>query len=162
MTNGKILVGENDGNYLIKMTGDVRVTLCTSLNQYINTIFKDQRVKSVLLDLRNTEGLDSTTLGLLAKLALHCQRNYKLVPVMFCANESILKTLDVMGLDELFELICGEPTDQPELLALPCSPDEERARLDVLEAHKLLIELNPKCEPEFIDLIRSLEAKIVA
>ena len=40
---------------------------------------------------------------------------------------------------------------------LPCSPDEERARQDVLEAHKLLVELNPKCETEFIDLIRYLE-----
>lgn len=160
MTKGKILVGDSDGDYLIKMTGDVRVTLCTSLNQYINTIFKDQRVKSVLLDLRNTDGLDSTTLGLLAKLALHCQRNYKLVPIIFCANESILKTLDVMGLDELFEMICGEPVEQANLSELPCSPGEERARQDVLEAHKLLIELNPKCEPEFIDLIRCLEAKV--
>ena len=159
MTNGKILVGESDGNYLIKMTGDVRVTLCTSLNQYINTIFKNQCVKSVLLDLRNADGLDSTTLGLLAKLALHCQRYYQLVPVVFCANESILKTLDVMGLDELFEMICGEPVVQPELSELPCSPDEKRARQDVLEAHKLLVELNPKCEAEFFDLIRCLEAE---
>ncbi|MBV1932347.1 MAG: STAS domain-containing protein, partial [Porticoccaceae bacterium] len=150
MNKGKILVGESEGNYLIKMTGDVRVTLCTSLNQYINTIFKASDVSSVLVDLRDVEGLDSTTLGLLAKLALSCQRMYELTPLLFCTNEGVLKTLEVMALDEYFEVIRSHEISGTALEELPCSPDEERARQDVLEAHKLLIEINPGCEAEFI------------
>ncbi len=162
MDKGKILVGSSQGNYLIKMTGDVRVTLCTSLNQYINTIFKESEVNSVLVDLRDAEGLDSTTLGLLAKLALSCRQMYDLTPMLFCTNKSILKTLEVMALDEYFEVIPSHDCADAALKELPCSPDEERARQDVLEAHKLLIEINPDCEADFIDLIQYLENKVTA
>ncbi len=162
MNKGKILVGESEGNYLIKMAGDVRVTLCTSLNQYINTIFKASDVNSVLVDLRDVDGLDSTTLGLLAKLALSCQRMYQLTPLLFCTNEGVLKTLEVMALDEYFEVVRSHDASDTALEELPCSPDEERARQDVLEAHRLLIEINPDCEAEFIDLIQYLEDKVLA
>ena len=155
------MVGQSQGNYLIKMTGDVRMTLCTSLNQYINTIFKEPRVNSVLVDLRDVDGLDSTTLGLLAKLALACQRAYQLIPVLFCTNPGVLKTLEVMGLDEYYEMIRSTDSSDISLEELPCSPDEERARQDVLEAHKLLVEINPACEAEFIDLIQYLENRVV-
>lgn len=160
MDKGKILVGEYDGNYLIRMTGDVRVTLCTSLNQYINSIFRRNDVQSVLVDLRDTDGLDSTSLGLLAKLALYSKERYNVVPVLFCTNESILKTLEVMALDELFEIICGDTADESILRELPCEPDERRAREDVLEAHRLLVKINPACEAEFIDLIKYLEDEV--
>lgn len=160
MEKGKILVGENDGRYLIRMTGDVRVTLCTSLNQYINTIFSKPGVASVLIDMRDIEGLDSTTLGLLAKLALACTEAYGLKPLLFCSNESILKTIEVMALDEYFEIIRSRDIDEIKVAELPCTPDEQRAREDVLEAHRLLIELNPRCEPDFIDLIRYLEDQV--
>ena len=156
---GQILVGEHEANYLIKMVGDVRVTLCTSLNQYISTIFKRDSVDSVLIDLREAEGLDSTTLGLLAKLALHSKRKYGIVPLLFCTNEGILKTLNVMALAELFDIVSSANADEIPLSELPCNPDEERARLDVLEAHKLLIEINPGCEAEFLDLLSYLEDK---
>ncbi|RLA41108.1 MAG: anti-sigma factor antagonist [Gammaproteobacteria bacterium] len=160
MDKGKILVGQCDGNYLIKMTGDVRVTLCASLNQYINTIFKQQSVQAVLVDLLDAEGLDSTTLGLLAKLALHSKRVYGIVPRLFCSDRSILKTLEVMALDELFEIIPKNVNAELSLRELGCCQDEERTRADVLEAHKLLVEINPKCEAEFIDLIRYLENEV--
>ena len=162
MDKGKILVGESGGNYLIKMTGDVRMTLCTSLNQYISTIFTEPNVKGVLVDLREVEGLDSTTLGLLAKLALSSKRMYDLVPQLFCSNKGVLKTLEVMELDEYFKIISTNGPGETPLQELPCSPDEERARQDVLEAHKLLIEINPQCEAEFIDLIRYLEDQVSA
>lgn len=157
---GKILVGENDGHYLIRMTGDVRVTLCTSLNQYINTIFTKPGVESVLIDMRDIEGLDSTTLGLLAKLALACEQSYSLRPKLFCSNESVLKTIEVMELDEYFEIIRSRDIEEIDVAELPCNPDEQRAREDVLEAHRLLIELNPRCEPDFIDLVRYLEDQV--
>ena len=71
MSAGKILVSDNQGNYLLKFVGDVRVTLCGSLNRHMETIFGSQDVKKVIVDMLEAEGLDSTTLGLMAKLGLH-------------------------------------------------------------------------------------------
>ncbi|MBQ0720833.1 MAG: anti-sigma factor antagonist [Gammaproteobacteria bacterium] len=164
MDKGKIFVGETNGNYLIRMRGDVRVTLCASLNHYVESIFGNRNVKSVLVDLFETDGVDSTTLGLLTKLALLCQRHYAIVPLLFCDNPGILKTLEAMSLDELFTIIRQAPTGDDtagQLQELLCDKsDEAEARRSVLEAHRLLVEVNPQCEPEFVDLIRYLEEEV--
>jgi anti-anti-sigma regulatory factor len=164
MDKGKIFVGQTNGNYLIRMCGDVRVTLCASLNHYVESIFGDRNVKSVLVDLLETEGIDSTTLGLLTKLALLSKRYYDIVPLLFCDNPGILKTLEAMSLDELFTVIREAPPDSDKsesLNELICDKsDETEARRSVLEAHRLLVEVNPHCEPEFIDLIRYLEEEV--
>ena len=164
MNKGKIFVGQTNGNYLIRMSGDVRVTLCASLNHYVESIFGDRNVKSVLVDLLGTQGVDSTTLGLLTKLALLSQRHYGIVPLLFCDNPGILKTLEAMSLDELFTVIRETPSDCDKagpLDELICDKsDEVEARRSVLEAHRLLVEVNPQCEPEFIDLIRYLEDEV--
>lgn len=158
MSQGKILVAEQHGDYLLKFAGDLRVTLCGSLNRYLETIFASDEVSSVVVDLLDTEGLDSTTLGLLAKLALHCQRHYQLEPQLFCADPGLLRLLECMSLDELFAVYSelpesGEPLT--ELAAVDAPVDELRQQ--VIDAHRTLVELNPDKHGEFTDLIAALE-----
>ncbi len=163
MDKGKIWVAECDGTFLIKMVGDVRVTLCASLNRYIESIFAKGQgaARKVLVDLLSAQGLDSTTLGLLVKLALHCQRELGIRPVIFCQDESLLRTLEVMAIDELFTVIREGAQECAELAELPpVAASEEELRLQVLAAHRLLIEINPRCEADFTDLIRSLEKAV--
>jgi anti-anti-sigma factor len=159
LSAGKILVSDVEGNYLIKFIGDVRVTLCGSLNRYMETIFGSRDVKNVVVDMLEAEGLDSTTLGLLAKLGLHCRKQYGVDVQVFCQNPSILRTLDCMGFDELFDIIQQVPTISAKLHNITSvNPEVDEIRRQVLEAHKLLVQLNPKNSSEFTDLIRALES----
>jgi anti-anti-sigma factor len=155
---GKILVSEHESSYVIKLTGDVRVTLCTSLSKYMDAIFHTDKISEVVVDMIHAEGVDSTTLGLLAKLAIHCNNKYQLKPVVFCPDESLYQTLMVMGLDDVFEIVQNVPnrTDVcKELEAI--SPTIEESRKQVLEAHRLLSSFNDRNKQEFMDLIRTLE-----
>jgi len=159
LSAGKILVSDEEGNYLIKFIGDVRVTLCGSLNRYMETIFGSRDVKNVVVDMLEAEGLDSTTLGLMAKLGLHCRKQYGIDVQVFCQNPSILRTLDCMGFDELFDIIQQVPTISAKLHNITSvNPEVDEIRRQVLEAHKLLVQLNPKNSSEFTDLIRALES----
>ncbi|MDG1818639.1 MAG: STAS domain-containing protein [Porticoccaceae bacterium] len=159
MSVGKILVSDEQGNYLLKLIGDVRVTLCGSLNHHMETIFGSQDVNNVIVDMLEAEGLDSTTLGLMAKLGLHCRKEYGINVQVFCQNPSILRTLDCMGLDEIFDIIQEVPTINAELHSIePVSPEVDEIRRQVVEAHRLLMELNPDNSKEFTDLIRALES----
>ena len=159
MSVGKILVSDEQGNYLLKLIGDVRVTLCGSLNHHMETIFGSQDVNNVIVDMLEAEGLDSTTLGLMAKLGLHCRKEYGINVQVFCQNPSILRTLDCMGLDEIFDIIQEVPTFNAELHSIePVSPEVDEIRRQVVEAHRLLMELNPDNSKEFTDLIRALES----
>ena len=159
MSLGKILVSDNQGNYLLKFLGDVRVTLCGSLNRHMETIFGSQDVKKVVVDMLEAEGLDSTTLGLMAKLGLHCRKEYGINVQVFCQNPSILRTLDCMGFDEIFDIIQQVPAIDAELHSIESvSSEVDEIRRQVLEAHKLLMQLNPDNSKEFTDLIRALES----
>lgn len=159
MSAGKILVSDNEGNYLLKLIGDVRVTLCGSLNRHMETIFGSQDVKKVIVDMLEAEGLDSTTLGLMAKLGMHCSKEYGINVQVFCQNPSILRTLDCMGFEEIFDIIQEVPTIDAELHSIESVNSEvDEIRRQVVEAHKLLMQLNPENSKEFTDLIRALES----
>lgn len=159
MSAGKILVSDNQGNYLLKFVGDVRVTLCGSLNRHMETIFGSRDVKKVIVDMLEAECLDSTTLGLMAKLGLHCRKEYGINVQVFCQNPSILRTLDCMGFDEIFDIIQEVPSIGGELHSIESvSSEVDEIRRQVVEAHKLLMQLNPDNSKEFTDLIRALES----
>ena len=160
MNSGKILVSDQLGNHLLKFTGDVRVTLCGTLSRYIETIFGTKNVKRVVVDMLEAEGLDSTTLGLLAKLGLHCREHYGLNVEVFCQNTSILRTLESMSFDEIFDIFDQLPSiDAVENLheiGVQNLPVDE-LREQVLEAHKILVRLSADTQQEFKDLIKALE-----
>jgi anti-anti-sigma factor len=155
---GKILVCQHDGTYVIKLVGDVRVTLCTTLNNYLETIFKGGNVSEVVVDMLDTDGVDSTTLGLLAKLAIHCNCNFNIKPTVFCPDDSLYHTLDIMGLDDVFDIVQNSFKTIEHFEELPTtSIDEREVRERVLEAHRLLSQLNEENKQEFVDLIHTLE-----
>lgn len=160
MNSGKILVSDQLGNHLLKFTGDVRVTLCGTLNRYIETIFGSKAVERVVVDMLDAEGLDSTTLGLLAKLGLHCRKQYGLNIEVFCQNSSILRTLESMSFDEIFDIFDHVPVldtnadlREIDLQELPVNEIREQ----VLEAHKVLVQLSSDNQHQFKDLITALE-----
>lgn len=159
MERGRILVSEDKGVYDIKLIGDVRLVLCASLNCYIESIFRCGDVKEVLVDLLEASGVDSTTWGLLAKLAIYCNNELKIRPKLFCADEGIYRTLCVMGLDDVFELHEEDVATPEKLKELESSSDGSELKEPILEAHKLLVELNPANRDDFMDLIRTLEAE---
>ncbi|MDX2465175.1 MAG: STAS domain-containing protein [Porticoccus sp.] len=159
MEPGKILVSQHNGSYVIKLVGDVRVTLCTSLNNYMEVVFQSDEISEVVIDMIDAVGVDSTTLGLLAKLAIYCNDKFQLKPVVFCPDESLYQILMVMGLDDVFEIVQRVPSVSEKLeelsVASPSIADETRKH--VLEAHRLLSSFNERNRQEFVDLIRALE-----
>ena len=160
MSQGKILISDKSDNYLLKLVGDVRLTLSGPLNRYMEILFGNNQVKSVVVDMLDAEGVDSTTLGLIAKLGLHCRESYQMNVKLFCQNPSIIRTLECMGFDEIIDIFQQSPnefdTELRSLEEVPAAVDEVRRQ--VLEAHKLLLKLNPKNSAEFTDLINALEA----
>ena len=66
MKMSKILFAEKDGVFVLKFVGDVRVTLGPTISTFLDNIGQCDSFQSVIIDLTQTEGIDSTTLGMLA------------------------------------------------------------------------------------------------
>ncbi len=159
MSEGKIEVAQQEGVYLLRLSGDVRVTLCSSISDYIDRIFSGEPPTEVYVDLLDAECIDSTTLGLLAKLALYTERELGIKPRLLCVDNNILRILQAMDIERLFDIygLPAKPAIKTEEVAVP-EPDERTVRQQVLEAHRLLVKLNPELMGEFVDLINTLES----
>ncbi|MFP8965466.1 STAS domain-containing protein [Pokkaliibacter sp. CJK22405] len=158
MHSGKILVAEHHGAYVLKFQGDVRLTLCASLDHFLDAMFADPGFKSVLIDLTETDGIDSTSLGLLAKISLKMQQQYHLLPTILSINEDITRILLSMGFDKVFMLIKDCESLQAGLKEMPMvDGSEDTVRNTIIEAHRTLMSLNDKNRDAFKDLVSSLE-----
>ena len=156
---GRILVASHDGVYVIVFEGDVRLTLCTTVDDYLEKMFQDAEFRSVIVDLSSTENIDSTSLGLLAKLSIQADKRFSFRPTLISTRRDITRVLLSMGFDEVFDLV-EEPLEHEEQLAeLPqraSSDDDVRQR--VLEAHRTLMSMNEANQETFHDLVAALEA----
>lgn len=158
MRPGQILVADHEGVYIIKMTGDVRLTLCISFDQFIDSMLAAPNFSSVLFDLSEAEAVDSTTLGLMAKISLLSQEKRNITPVILATNPSIKRILDTMGFADIFNIVSKLELDiEPEncLKAIEC--DEHEVKEKVLEAHRILMGLNEKNHETFKNLVTMLE-----
>ncbi len=70
MDAGKILVAQSQGIYIVKFVGDVRLNLCSTLDKYTDQMFESDAFKTVIIDLSETQCIDSTSLGQLAKISI--------------------------------------------------------------------------------------------
>lgn len=156
--NGRILAAEHDGAYALKMTGDVRVSLCSTIDEYLEHMFEDAHFDSVVVDVCEAEGIDSTTLGLLAKLALRAKKQFGFKPVIYSCDPSISRLLQSMAFGKLFDIreeSCLDPDAITEVPAV--SGDEESVKAKVIEAHRTLMDLSDENRERFKDLMTVLQ-----
>ena len=160
MNAGKILVARYHGTSVIKLVGDVRLTLCATIDNYFEQMFANPDFVAVVIELSEAEGIDSTSLGLLAKLAVQSRERFQLVPIIVSPNPDITRLLDSMGFDKVFDIRESIGKLRTNTLGeLPVvSADEECVRNKVIEAHKVLMELNEKNRETFSSLVSALES----
>jgi anti-anti-sigma factor len=158
MQPGKILFAEHEGAFIIKLIGDVRLTLCTSFDEFLDRMFSHPKFLSVVVDLNDADGVDSTTLGLLAKLAIQSQKRFNFRPILLCNREDILRIITSMGFDEVFEVQQGA-SQIDKAAELPMRHEaEDVVRQRIICAHKVLMELRAENRLRFQELIKALEA----
>ncbi len=156
----RIFYAEDDGNYYLRFLGDVRVTFCVTLSSYLDRLFITENIESVVVDLLSAKAVDSTTLGLLAKMALFLHNKRNLQPLLLVEDPSMIRLLGSMGIDEIFSFVSELPENVEQVKELPfASADNDEARLKVIEAHKILMGMNNKNMNAFSDLVKSLEGE---
>jgi anti-anti-sigma factor len=132
------------------------------MDAFLRALLSRDDFRSVLIDLSETEGIDSTSLGLLAKLSLETQRRFELVPTLVSTNPDITRILRTMGFDDIFHIIESPLTEIGQLGELPTLEiDEDDVRQRVLDAHRTLMDLNEQNRESFRDLVTALETGAV-
>jgi len=159
MQLGKILIAQQSGAFVIKLTGDVRLTFCSALDDFFERMFATPNFASVIIDLCEAENIDSTTLGQLAKLAITAKRLHRFTPVILSTNPNITRILRSMGFDRVFNIREQRPDSEATLAELPVvAGSEGEVRETVLDAHRMLMGMNENNRAQFKELVCALEA----
>ncbi|EJT82759.1 anti-sigma-factor antagonist [Pseudomonas putida S11] len=98
MSTGRIQFAEQSGTFVLKFVGEVRLTLCSALDATIEKIFTALNFSAIVIDLTETESIDSTTLGLLAKLSILSRQKVGLLPTVVTTNPGHFPVVAVDGL----------------------------------------------------------------
>lgn len=159
---GKILVATQDDVCVIKLIGDIRVTLCSSIDKTIERILSSGKTyRDVLVNVMEADAIDSTSLGLLAKLSIHVKKRYGFRPTIVSTNPSITKLLNGVGFSQIFNILTSLDEN---CLTAKCQEfstgndfSEEQVKQKVIEAHRILMELNHENQAAFQELVNNLE-----
>jgi len=159
MTSGEVLVAFTNGTHVIRLRGDVRLNLCSALEKYLDDILARPDFSNVVIDLSQAEGVDSTTLGQIAKISILCRDRFGITPTISSPNASITRILLSMGFDQVFHIIDEPFADAADFVAWAAeSVPEEIARDQVIAAHKVLMSLNERNKDVFKELVDCLES----
>jgi len=163
MSNGRVLMANHQGKYVIKLTGDVRMTLCTTIDTCLHTMVQDPKFSSVTVDVGEADGIDSTSLGLLAKISRIATPKMGQIPLLISLHPDITRIIESMGFrDRVFTIVNQQDlVDASSLQEADLTPvDESAARERVLEAHKILMSLNENNRQAFRELVECIENQI--
>ena len=72
----QVLYAERSGYHVLKFVGDVRLSLSPMISGFLSQMQNTDDCLGVVVDLSETETIDSTALGLIAKLGIICRDSF--------------------------------------------------------------------------------------
>lgn len=159
-SNAKFYYGESGPVYILKITGALRFNQCAVLENFLKKIMVKHTPDLLLIDLSQTELLDSTALGLLAQIALKFTQLKHPKPDLYCPAGDLQKVLLSMSLEQLFHFVSQVPvsTTLPELVVQSDTAENQEQR--VLGAHETLMGLSEKNKKEFKSVVELLQESL--
>ncbi|QEM81291.1 STAS domain-containing protein [Halomonas binhaiensis] len=160
---GRVKAAFESGVFVLNLSGDVRLPLCATLDYQAQQLARTPGLKAVMIDLRDATNVDSTALGFLAKVAMALKGKLEQPPTIVADNPDVKRMLEVMGFATYFTMVeqpIAEVAELEDLMQLPA--DEEGLRQRILEAHRILMDINEHNRQQFQPLVEMLEQQAQA
>ncbi len=157
-----LLVWVGDKTACIKISGRASFSSSVDFKTLVNTLYQ-KGFSRFVLDLTDCLLMDSTFLGVLSGLGLKfgAARNGDTFPCLDLLNPNarILDLLENLGASHLFKVLNCSDLDTEKMAALtPTCANADRKEISrtCLEAHQILMEINPANISKFKDVAQFL------
>ncbi len=161
MSAPRYQVAFHESKYFIKLSGELRYTDCVSFNQFLKKICREDDYTDIMVDVTEADFLDSTNLGLIAKLALHVQSKFKHKLVVLSSRPHVTKSMTSMGLGHLCDFLeyVDDENSRVEVDEVARAEDPDVATV-MLEAHRILMGLSEENASLFKSVVTLLEDSV--
>ncbi len=159
MNEGKYLCAREGRLLVLKLVGRITYAGSAGFEAFLDRALEDGDFDDVVIDLTETTHIDSTNLGLLARIGNYTIEHRQRKTTLLSTNGNVNQVLKSMDFDRAFVLI-----DRPEECAgsfeeIPGGPDSERAlACRMVEAHRTLMQLSAENRVRFQSVVEMLEA----
>ena len=162
MIEGRILYAKEGTTYVLKFIGDIRYTICEPLSRFISSLYSSGDFDNILIDLTEVESIDSTNLGLLARVASLMHDRFHRRSTMISTNDNVNRILQTVGFFDVFTIDAGDgvPVANMHALSHKMTTEAEMAKA-ILEAHRTLSKLNETNFEMFRNVVEGLEAELL-
>ena len=158
MTSGHVTHAAREGVHVLRYFGTVNYTLAPGLQRFLQHVIHEGPLSGLVFDLTAAESLDSTNLGLMARVNEEVHDLGAANSVIISSNEDIDVVLRSMGFDQSFDLFASAKV--PEAIAEPVAaepPSATELHHTMLDAHRALCRLSEAGRVEFEQVVACLE-----
>lgn len=161
MEDGAAFYVKQGDIYILKLVGDIRYTMGCALGDFLDDLFTRADCGDIVVDMTQARSIDSTSLGLLARIANFIRARFAHKTTLLSTNPDVNQVLETMGFYDIFDIRDTGETISEALRQLatgePCKEDLTRI---VFEAHRALSELNPHNREMFRGVVETLRDKL--
>lgn len=158
MDAGTVLYAKQETTYVLKFVGEIRYTMGCSLENFLNQLFARHDYDDILIDLTEATTIDSTCLGLLAKIAIVVKSRFGRKTTLVSCNADINQILDGVGFAAVFNICDDREATVAAYRQLPSlDPDKAQLTRILFEAHQILSELNEDNRHKFKSVLEVLK-----
>lgn len=159
MTMGHVTHAQKEGVHVLRYFGTVNFLLAPGIQTFVDHLIDDGHVSGLVFDLSAASSLDSTNLGLMARVNERLVSRGAANSVIISGNEDIDVVLRSMGFDRTFEMLsseAGNSEPDPETIETP-SPSSAELKRTMLDAHQALMRMSEAGRKEFEAVVACLE-----
>lgn len=159
MDRGRYFFAEKDGITYIKMVGNLKYTTSSGFDHCVEGLV-ERGYQNLVIDLSESVYIDSTNLGLIAKLAGRARELADVHVSIISPNDDINEILRSVRFDSLFTIV----EEVPNIESMEELDEYERSRKEdlrmLIEAHRALMDVHEENRPEFKDVVELLEKEM--
>jgi anti-anti-sigma factor len=163
MKDPKAYYGHLDQSLVLVLKGQVRYMTARALRSFVDDVLAREGNDPMIIDLRELEAIDSTGMGLLARLGRttlqHGRRS-----VIVCSVRDVITCLRSAAFDTLFIIVEQWPfEEEADVSEVPLESKEilpDAMGRVMLEAHRDLASMSDSNQRAFAGVIAALEADL--
>jgi len=161
--NDELEVAITEQAAFVRVTGRGSFKIAAQLKQFVSQVTTQCAFSTVVIDLKECIGMDSTFMGVLAGLAGRLKKNNQTLELINLSEKNV-KLLQTLGVDQVLSFYKddhGYLLEAHETESLPTDPTSKKEMAETaLHAHEKLVQINEENRPKFKRVIEFLKEDV--
>ncbi len=154
MSQATLAVAVANNQARIKVNGRATFQCTENLKDFCNSMLEKKDI-SISLEMENCTGMDSTFMGMMAKISLQARKQNSVITINNI-NEDNKKNIFSLGLKNMFNFASSDEQSNDWEDIESQNDNQVTQRQNIIDAHQTLIDVNEDNRKEFQDIVNFL------